>query len=1156
MVTKFEKRIIAVLLAVIMCVPTAVIPAIQVKAESEKEAVSQNSIGKADLQQNAADHADGDNEDDGSASGMENGIADNTGNAQANTRKNDIGDGAFIPIEEETVDESNLAENAQESAVNAQNVQESENSVYTETNNEELEEIVLKPDGQPVRISTKIDTYGEVVKYQFQPEESGTYYINLTGYTSGYQVYKKTEFGQTWVESSYNRFQLQRGETYYIEIQSYSSESVSVKWDFGKVQDLTPGSYETVISEPGQKIHYRLIYGISDLYCFNGAGYEANILFRNGMNVHWIYSAEYYKLNRDEECYIEVSFSNSEKTGTISWGIGEPESEAIELDQEIITYVEEDEPVKLYSFVPESNGTYSVSETNSNIYDSEWKWQGSKQADLTAGETYYILLPSYRDQKVIWKVQKVENVKIQIGTVYETSQDKPMSYELIPEQSGRYHVKSEQGVSLVIGDGSVENQIGRGSDIWIYLESGKTYEIIVDNNSYTGVEKVNWSVNKVNLEEIREGDEIVTSAAEHTEYQFVPQSSGYYLVSSQNQGKCSIYDNAWSSVTAYCYNESMGFGANVYLEQGETYYIHISPTEENAAWNINSLQTTDEYSYRILDNGTVEILKYTGNSVSVDVPETINGNIVTSIGYGAFAENSNLEEVTIPSKVSDLQYGAFQSCKNLKSVKFEQDSELQTIGSSTFYSCEKLTDIVIPDGVEEIGKAGFAESGLISIDIPDSVINIEDNLFYYCDSLSEVTLGKGMEQIGRNMFYGCSALKEIDIPENITTIGRYAFCGSGLTTISIPDSVLKMEGGVFSGCRSLSQVKLGNGIQGIEGGMFYGCSQLQEIIIPDGITYIGETAFYSSGLTSVDIPDSVTSIGENAFANCVNLKKADIGNGTAYIAISAFSGCDLTDLVIGNQVEEIGIRAFQSNANLKSVTIPNSVTKIEYSAFQGCTSLLEIEIPDSVEAIGQDAFDGTAWYDAQEDGAVYMGKVLYKYKGEISTDNSVITVQDGTKGIAGGAFYQQKELKEIVIPEGVTNIGMYAFLGCESLKAITIPTSVTEIGTYALGYLSKSGRPIEGFTIYGASGSAAQSYAEENGFQFVAVEPPYVSGDVNEDGEINISDLRLVLRKVCGKAELTSSQELAADVEKDGAVDIKDLRKILRFVCGKIDSFE
>ena len=82
---------------------------------------------------------------------------------------------------------------------------------------------------------------------------------------------------------------------------------------------------------------------------------------------------------------------------------------------------------------------------------------------------------------------------------------------------------------------------------------------------------------------------------------------------------------------------------------------------------------------------------------------------------------------------------------------------------------------MIPDGVEEIGKAGFADSGLISIDIPDSVVNIEDNIFYNGDSLSEVTLGKGMKQIGRNMIYGCSALKEIDIPENITTIGIYEF---------------------------------------------------------------------------------------------------------------------------------------------------------------------------------------------------------------------------------------------------------------------------------------------------------------------------------------------------------------------------------------------
>lgn len=71
-------------------------------------------------------------------------------------------------------------------------------------------------------------------------------------------------------------------------------------------------------------------------------------------------------------------------------------------------------------------------------------------------------------------------------------------------------------------------------------------------------------------------------------------------------------------------------------------------------------------------------------------------------------------------------------------------------------------------------------------------------------------------------------------------------------------------------------------------------------------------------------------------------------------------------------------------------------------------------------------------------------------------------------------------------------------------------------------------------------------------------EPEYVLGDVNSDGKKDISDLRVILRAVCGKVELTEQQKLAADVEKDGAdeVNISDLRKMLRFICGKIESLE
>ena len=62
----------------------------------------------------------------------------------------------------------------------------------------------------------------------------------------------------------------------------------------------------------------------------------------------------------------------------------------------------------------------------------------------------------------------------------------------------------------------------------------------------------------------------------------------------------------------------------------------------------------------------------------------------------------------------------------------------------------------------------------------------------------------------------------------------------------------------------------------------------------------------------------------------------------------------------------------------------------------------------------------------------------------------------------------------------------------------------------------------------------------------------YIKGDVNEDGKVEISDLRLILRSVCKKVEWTEQQKRAADVTEDGKVEIGDLRKVLRYICHKI----
>ena len=141
-----------------------------------------------------------------------------------------------------------------------------------------------------------------------------------------------------------------------------------------------------------------------------------------------------------------------------------------------------------------------------------------------------------------------------------------------------------------------------------------------------------------------------------------------------------------------------------------------------------------------------------------------------------------------------------------------------------------------------------------------------------------VILQDGLTSIGSFAFSGCSSLTSIKIPSSVTSIGYHAFYDcSGLTSIEIPSSVTSIGSSAFSGCSSLTSIEIPSSVTSIGDSVFRDCSSLTSIEIPSSVTSIGYGAFYNcSSLTSIEIPSSVTSIGSNAFADCSSLTKITI----------------------------------------------------------------------------------------------------------------------------------------------------------------------------------------------------------------------------------------------------------------------------------------
>ena len=313
------------------------------------------------------------------------------------------------------------------------------------------------------------------------------------------------------------------------------------------------------------------------------------------------------------------------------------------------------------------------------------------------------------------------------------------------------------------------------------------------------------------------------------------------------------------------------------------------------------MNTKNSNGYIVSDsNNEVKIIRYIGNSTSdtLEIPSTINGKTVTSIGVSAFSnnfgDNINIRNVVIPNTIKIIEDRAFKNNEYLENITFESGSQITNIADEAFSNISKLTNITLPPNLSYLGDGVFRGDKLTSI-IGNSNYSWQNNLLISDDIV----------------YYGNST--NVSIPSNVTKIAEYAFADSDITNIAL-----------------------------------------------NNVRNVGLYAFYNSNLTNITNYDKLDTISSSAlaltpwFENNFN-QDTDmliLGNVLLYmysneetlvipsnvkrIISNSIVGSNIKDVILSESIQFINGGAFNETPNLNSIlfegTIPPNVTETSFSS--------------------------------------------------------------------------------------------------------------------------------------------------------------------------------------------------------------------------------
>ncbi len=559
------------------------------------------------------------------------------------------------------------------------------------------------------------------------------------------------------------------------------------------------------------------------------------------------------------------------------------------------------------------------------------------------------------------------------------------------------------------------------------------------------------------------------------------------------------------------------------------------------------------------------LTSYMGNLADMAVPEYVNGERVVAIGENAFS-NSSVVNVILPSSVVDILDSAFAGCTTIQSVTAPQVSyigdgafagcisykklndtyfpNLKSVGIDAFRNCYALEDVSLSK-LEIIGDQAFAVESTstatnMSIINMEKLISVGRMAFYNRTKLVSLHIDS-VEIIADSAFKNCR-VDLLNLP-NLKYLGSYAFYdNTAMSSLNLP----KVEViGAYAFQSFLSESYLSG----------YSANKITELNLPE-VKYIGKSAFKAlHDLTDVDLP-KVEILASGALSFNFNLTSVNIPN-LAYMGRSALSSCSSLETLSLPSIIEIQGLSF-SDSGIKSLSLSSIIEYIALDAFGGMSNELTLYV--YLETIAEDyaieremnysyvsvdygyltyqvvngesvTITGINAYVSQPsnvvipetiDGKPVTGIATNAFKNNTNIErvSSKTLKSIGAEAFYGAtnlesldaenletigvkAFYNCPKLYKVSIARVVT-ISDRAFYGCPSLREIRLNNTLTTIGQEALGY-TLGGLIDSEFTIYGNTGSVANTYATDKGLRFLTkysgLQSAYIGTyDSNGDG--------------------------------------------------------